>query len=82
MIDTIQGPMDEALLIKHESHIDNENEKTDMVEYCLVGCSGEAHKTGQADVPNCFCVHHVHRSAHVTLKTSVVSIMELGKLNG
>jgi len=37
LISTTKGPMDEALLIKSEGVVDNENERTTWVEYRLGG---------------------------------------------
>jgi hypothetical protein len=68
LITTTLGPIDEALLIKREDLTDNENETTAAVEYCLIGCRGAAHVTGQADTTSHFCNQHVHRSVHVTVK--------------
>lgn len=68
MINTTKGPLDESLLLKREDVIDNDNERTNAVEYCLAGCSGPAHSTGQPDSASCFCSQHVHRSVHVALK--------------
>lgn len=39
---------------------------TFSIEYCLLGCSGEAHQSGKPDArEGCFCGQHVHRSVHV-----------------
>lgn len=67
-ITTTLGDVDEALLMKREDSIDNENEKTGIVEYCLNGCNGPAHVTGIPDSATHFCNQHVHRSVHVTVK--------------
>ena len=37
IIPTTKGPMDEALLVKTEGFVDNENEHTTWVEYRLDG---------------------------------------------
>lgn len=71
MITTTQGLMDEATLIKHEGLIDNDIERTTSVEYCLPGCEGQAHLSGNRDAVEYFCQHHIHRSVHVTLKKPV-----------
>ena len=68
LITTILGEMDEALLEKREAVIDNEHEHTVVVEYCLLGCDGPSHITGQPEAVERFCSKHVHRSAHVVLK--------------
>jgi len=72
-INTINGPMDESLLLKREGSTDNDNETAVTVEYCLKDCPGDAHKTGVADSEGHFCNLHVHRSAHVTLKKNVTA---------
>ena len=71
LINTLNGEVDESKLIKREGSIDNDNEKTQTVEYCLIGCEGEAHKTNVPDSESHFCRWHVHRSVHVTLKKPV-----------
>ena len=64
----LEGDVDESLLVKTEQRIDTEDELTTTVEYCFLDCDGDAHQTGVADSPHCFCRHHVHRSGHITLK--------------
>lgn len=71
MINTTQGEMDESLLITRTGEIDNENELTSTVEYCLRDCKGQAHRTGVPDAVGHFCSRHVHRSVHVKLKKNV-----------
>ena len=68
MINTTLGPLPDATLIKREGVIDNDNEKTTTVEYCLFGCKGLAHVTGKPDSQSYFCNQHVHRSVHVIVK--------------
>lgn len=68
LIPTTHGPLDESQLLKTETVIDNDHERTTVVEYCLAGCDGAAHVTGAPDQPFHFCSQHVHRSAHVTIK--------------
>lgn len=68
MITTTLGLMDESQLVKREDSITNHNEVTQAVEYCIIGCRGVAHITGQPDSVSCFCNQHVHRSVHVTIK--------------
>lgn len=68
VITTTLGDMDEALLEKREAVIDNDNEHTTVVEYCLRGCDGPSHVTGEPEAMERFCSKHVHRSAHITLK--------------
>lgn len=70
-VNTTLGPIDESELQKLENVIDNENEHTTTIEYCLANCPGEAHKTGKPDSVSHFCGLHVHRSAHITLKQPV-----------
>jgi hypothetical protein len=65
---TTRGEMDTADLLLHEQAIDNDHERTTIVEYCVKGCDGAAHLTGVPDQPFCFCSQHVHRSADVTIK--------------
>jgi hypothetical protein len=67
LIETIHGEMDEALLEKREIIIDNKHEYTTVVEYCLKGCDGVAHRTGVPEQEFYFCAQHVHRSVHVTI---------------
>lgn len=65
--------MDELLLIKHVAENEDDNAIARTVEYCLIGCSGLAHQTGQPESVSYFCSHHVHRSVHVSLKEGAVS---------
>ena len=81
-VTTTKGLMDESLLEKKTGSVDNENEYTTWVEYCLLGCPGQAHQTGTADAPTHFCSQHVHRSAHVTLKKPVFAFGEAASLGG
>ena len=60
--------VDESRLLKREQVLDNDNEYTTTVEYCLRDCPGPAHTTNVPDAPSHFCHAHVHRSAFVTLK--------------
>lgn len=78
LINTLNGPKDESELIKREGSIDNDNETTQTVEYCLIGCEGEAHKTNTPDSVSHFCNFHVHRSVHVTLKKPLELFSEAG----
>jgi len=73
LINTTLGEMDESLLAKHEDVLNNANEKTTSVEYCLVGCKGPAHITNVPDSEAHFCGQHVHRSVHVTLKKNLTA---------
>lgn len=68
MVITTLGLMDESQLVKREDSIVNNNEVTQTVEYCIIGCRGVAHVTGQPDSVSHFCKQHVHRSVHVTVK--------------
>lgn len=72
-INTTHGLMDEADLLKSWDGVwsDNETEQSTVVEYCLKDCTGQSHQTGKPDSLGHFCNHHVHRSAHVTLKKNV-----------
>jgi len=67
-INTTLGLIDESKLIRTDRTLDNDNEHTTSVEYCLIDCTGSAHATGQPDSDGYFCSKHIHRSAHVTLK--------------
>jgi hypothetical protein len=78
IINTTFGPRDESLLIKHAGSIDNDNERTEIVEYCLMGCTGPAHTTNQPDSDMYFCSQHVHRSVSVALKRVAFSESEVG----
>lgn len=60
--------VEESELLRTDGLIDNEDEKTTIVEYCEKGCKGSAHVTRVPDAPTHFCNHHVHRSVHVQLK--------------
>lgn len=60
--------VDETLLCRHDLVVDNDHEHTQVVEYCFLGCVGEAHITNHPDADSYFCRYHVHRSVHVTLK--------------
>lgn len=79
-IQTTRGLMDEALLLKKVGLVDNENERTTTVEYCLLDCSGQAHLTGEPDAPTHFCARHVHRSAAIHLKKPVFAFGEAASL--
>lgn len=70
-VNTIYGPMDDSELQRRDGLVDNDNEHTTTVEYCLANCPGNAHRTGKPDSDGHFCSLHVHRSAHVTLKKPV-----------
>lgn len=78
IITTIKGDLDESLLEKKTGEVDNENESTSTIEYCLAGCSGSAHRTGIPDSPSHFCSQHVHRSVQVTLKEGAISQSVIG----
>ena len=69
--------MDERGLQKIEGLLDNENERTTWVEYCLINCEGAAHRTSVAESASFFCSKHVHRSAHVTLKKPIAAFGEI-----
>lgn len=79
MINTTLGPMDETTLIKREQVIDNDNEHTTTIEYCLPDCEGQAHQTGIPDADSHFCNHHIHRGAHVALKQGNEAISLIGQ---
>lgn len=68
LILTTRGELDEVALLKTDTLVDNDHERTITVEYCLVDCGGPAHQTGIPDAASHFCDQHVHRSVHVTIK--------------
>lgn len=70
-ITTTLGDMDESLLMKRNGLVDNEDELTTTVEYCLAGCTSNAHRTGIPESPGYFCSRNVHRSVNMTLKKNV-----------
>jgi hypothetical protein len=77
LITTTLGDIDESLLRKVEGDVDNENEHTTTVEYCLNTCDGMAHIRGTPDSEVFFCSKHIHRSAHVRLKKNVSTFGEV-----
>lgn len=60
--------LDEAQLQRYDSVYEDDEIRLDLIEYCLVGCEGDAHKTGVAQGDGCFCEKHVHRSASGQVK--------------
>lgn len=82
LIHTTKGDLDESLLWKKEGEVNNDNEHTISVEYCLAHCEGPAHKTGESDSQSFFCSQHVHRSVHVTLKKNPSAISGIGGIGG
>lgn len=78
IVHTTKGDLEESVLLKTERTLDNDNEHTTSVEYCLASCVGDAHETNRPDSPSFFCKYHVHRSAHVTLKKNVSSSSAVG----
>lgn len=79
-INTTHGPMDDSQLIRREDSFDEEIGRITAVEYCLLDCPGEAHKTGQRDKPEHFCSLHVHRSIGIAVKQTPEIAGVLGKL--
>jgi hypothetical protein len=71
LIKTTHGLKEESDLMKLPGLVDNDNEHTTTVEYCLLNCPGDAHQTGVPDSASHFCNQHVHRPVHVTLKKAV-----------
>lgn len=63
--------MDEAELFKHEHALESDDLALQVVEYCLLGCEGQVHRTGVADALEYFCAGHVHRSVHAVLKRGI-----------
>lgn len=82
LINTINGEMDDSLLIKRVDSFDEEVGKLTATEYCLKDCPGEAHKTGVAVGVGCFCPLHVHRSAHIDVKEGLEVSSVLNALVG
>ncbi len=81
LINTIHGPVDESLLQLHRStptHGDGAYEFV-ILEYCVKGCPGRAHRTHKPDDAAFFCAHNVHRSVHAVV---VKSPFELGIFGG
>lgn len=68
VVTTTLGDIPEAHLRKHAAVIETDDQRIETVEYCLVGCPGVAHVTGQAQRVDCFCPEHVHRSLSVVVK--------------
>lgn len=64
----------ESLLQRKETLLDDAVERTSVVEYCWKTCQGTAHTTGLPDSDSHFCNFHVHRSAHVDLKTGLTGL--------
>lgn len=81
IVNTMLGPIDESLLQKVEEAIDNDNEHTTSIEYCLKDCDGPAHKTGNRDSDGHFCNKHIHRSAAVYVKQGLNLEGGIGKLS-
>jgi hypothetical protein len=71
LIQTIHGEMDTAQLQRIDGLVDDDVERTTTVEYCLLDCPGDAHRTGIAQGIGCFCSHNVHRSVNMTLKQGI-----------
>jgi hypothetical protein len=72
--------MDESELQKRVDEIDNEDEHTTAIEYCVLGCDGSAHFTGVPDSESHFCELNVHRSVHIKLKKGVFALGETESL--
>lgn len=71
LITTTLGEMDDSLLRKTEGSIDDAHARTTWVEYCLLDCEGDAHRTRHLDAPGVFCARHIHRSGSGLLKEPV-----------
>jgi len=71
--------VEDAELQRRDTLIDDEVEKTVIVEYCWKDCPGSAHLTGLPDCSSHFCDLHVHRSADVRLKKNVFATCYEGK---
>lgn len=74
IVTTTLGEMDDSLLQRIDTVLDNDNERTTTVEYCVLDCPGEAHRTGQPQGVGCFCPHNVHRSVDMELKRGVAAL--------
>ena len=67
-VSTRLGEMDESALLKRVDVVEDDSQRVEAVEYCLLDCPGGAHRTGHPEGMGCFCPQHVHRSVHVTVK--------------
>lgn len=72
--------IDATLLRRMDGLVDNDQETTTIVEYCLLNCPGSAHQTGIPDSPSHFCNRHVHRSVAVQLKQGLEGLGDLGSI--
>lgn len=69
VINTVHGPMDDSLLLLHRStptHGDGVYEFV-IMEYCLKGCQGRAHRSNKPDNEAFFCHFNVHRSVNAVM---------------
>lgn len=66
--DGTEDDVDEARLKMIQVTVDDANERTTTVEYCLLECDGVAHTTRIAESPSHFCAQHVHRSVATQIK--------------
>ncbi len=78
LIHTTHGALEESVLLKRVDRVETDDERTEATEYCLLGCGGTAHQTGQPDDVSYFCRQHVHRSVDMFLKRGVVAQLIAG----
>lgn len=60
--------VDESALMKRVDIFENDDVRLEATEYCLRGCTGQAHVVDRALGDGCFCDLNVHRSAHGVVK--------------
>ncbi len=68
VVDGVESDVDESSLQRKDTFHDDADATVRTVEYCRIGCQGNAHTTGVADSADMFCAKHVHRSVHVDVK--------------
>jgi hypothetical protein len=68
MVPTKFGPMSEDRLKGWFGVFDSADARVETTEYCLIECTGDAHKGSEPLGDGCYCPHHVHRSVAVTVK--------------
>lgn len=68
LVEGMDHDLDETQLQKKESTWEDDDMLIKAVEYCLLDCPGNAHKTGLAQGDGSFCELHVHRSVDAVAK--------------
>ncbi len=63
VVSTTLGEMDDSALQRYDYTLEDGDKRVTAVEYCLAGCTDEAHQQRPRICPN-----HVHRSVAVTVK--------------